>query len=55
MELDIMAKRYGVLPSDFLKLKPDDFQFNLFVASTGISDEHRQAMSAQKKVRSRGR
>jgi hypothetical protein len=50
-----MAKRYGVLPSDFLKLKPDEFQFNLFVASNGASEEHRQAMLAQKKARSRGR
>jgi len=50
-----MSKRYGVLPSEFLKLKPDDFQFNLFVASTGVTEENKQALAAQKKARTRGK
>ena len=39
VELDIIAKRYGVLPSDVAKLSAEDFQLNLLTISTGTSEE----------------
>jgi len=56
IELDFMSKRYGVLPSEFLKNSADEFQFNLFVASCGSDEEMKQAQKAQKRSRmNRGR
>lgn len=37
-----MAKRYGVLPSTFLKMDAEEFQFNQLVWSVGIEDANKQ-------------
>lgn len=34
--LDIIAKRYGVLPSEIAQGNLDDWNFNAFVAMAGI-------------------
>lgn len=49
-ELDLLAKRYGTMPSEFLKCSAGDFQFNLLIASQGIEAENK----ASKKASSRG-
>lgn len=50
-----MAKRYSKLPSDFLKISADEFQFNLLVAQVGIDQEIKAAEKAKKKTRMYGR
>lgn len=49
-----MAKRFGVLPSEFIKQHPDDFQFNLLIASVG-ADEESKALNKMKKSRPYGK
>ena len=46
VEIDFMARRYGVLPSEFLKLDNWEFGFNVFVAQVGTNDEARQRKRA---------
>lgn len=41
-EVDILARRYGALPSDIKNLSAADYQFNQLVASTSIVEEARQ-------------
>lgn len=38
--LDIIAKRYGVLPSEIVKGNIDDWNFNAFVAMAGIKAQN---------------
>lgn len=41
MELDIIAKRYGKLPSEIIELDLYDYQFNLLVIEKAIQEENR--------------
>lgn len=43
------------MPSDFLHIKIDDFQFNLLAASLGTQEEAKQVEKAQRKSRMRGK
>lgn len=46
MEIDFLAKRYGVLPSEFLKSDNFEFVFNLFVAQIGCEHDARERRKA---------
>jgi hypothetical protein len=48
VEIDFLAKRYGILPSEILKISIDDYQFNILAASTGVLDESRQAEKSRR-------
>lgn len=37
-ELDLLARRYGCLPSDLLKLSLGDYQLNLMIAAEGCKE-----------------
>jgi hypothetical protein len=50
-----MSKRYGVLPSEFLKLSVQDLQFNILSASLGTQEETKQMEKSQRKQRMRGK
>lgn len=52
MELDIISKRYGTLPSDVAKLSNEDFMLTLLTASTGIEHEAKEQEKAIKKAKS---
>ena len=39
---DAIAKRYGVLPSELLKLELDDIAFNYLVIIEGTKEENKQ-------------
>jgi len=55
IELDVIAKRYGVLPSSLLHSENTDFQFDMLVASKAIEEEIKQAKRAnQRKSRRPG-
>jgi hypothetical protein len=49
IEVDIIAKRYGKLPSEIKNLDIKDFEFNLFVASQGLQEEAKQSKEAQRR------
>lgn len=38
-DIEFLAKRYSVLPSEILKLSIEDLQFNLFAANIGLGEE----------------
>jgi len=52
VEVDLIASRYGVLPSTLLDLSCDDFQFNLLVIEKALEAE---AKAAKASVQKRGR
>lgn len=39
LEIDVISKRYGKLPSELLSLSLEDYQFDLLIASTAIEEE----------------
>lgn len=43
LELDFLARRYGVLPSKLLKSTLVDYQFDLFIAHVAVQDEQQKA------------
>ena len=50
MQLDVLAKRYGTLPSDIAKLDITDYQLNLLVAEHGIGEDIKQQEKLNKIV-----
>lgn len=42
IEVDFICKRYGVLPSEILKLNLDELNFILTVASLGVESDGRK-------------
>lgn len=48
-DIDFIAKRYSVLPSEVIKLDIEDLQFCLLAANIAMEDE-----AAQARKRSRG-
>lgn len=54
LDIDLISKRYGVLPSTIKNGTIDDLQFNMLVATMGIEAENKaQARANKKPVRSR--
>lgn len=51
MELDIIAKRYGVLPSEIAKLSNEDFMLTLLTASIGIEHEVKEQEKSIKRAK----
>lgn len=51
VELDVICKRYGQLPSDVAKGDIEDFVLNLLVAEKGIDAENKAIEKANKKWR----
>ena len=47
--LDVMARRYGCLPSDLIDLTLDVFQVNFLCMERGIQEEERQIKKAKVK------
>lgn len=47
-ELDVLARRYGVLPSDIVNLEVEDFCLNLLVANIGAQIEEKALQKAKK-------
>lgn len=47
MSLDIIAKRYGALPSEIINGSVEDWNFNSFVAVAGINGERRNKTKDQ--------
>ena len=53
MELDIISKRYGKLPSDVAKLSNEDFMLTLLTASIGVEHEVKEHEKAIKKSKAK--
>lgn len=51
ISLDLIAKRYGVLPSNLLKLSVDDYTFNTIVAKIAIDKEVADMKKQQRKAK----
>lgn len=49
-----MAKRYGILPSEILKLDWQDFEFTLLVCATAL-DEERRIQAKQERLHAQQR
>lgn len=49
LEIDAIAKRYSKLPSEFLDLSIDEYQFNLMVCSYALQNEAKLAEKQNKK------
>jgi len=54
VELDILAQRYGVMPSSIASQNVTDFSFNMLVASVGSEYQAKQADKARRKSQMRG-
>lgn len=39
LEIDVISKRYGKLPSELLKSSLEDYQFDLLIAQIAIDEE----------------
>ncbi len=52
--MDLLSKRYSVLPSDLKEIEPADYQFNMLVASIALKNEEQMAERARRK-QNRGR
>ena len=51
IEADFMAKRYGVLPSEFLGMDLKDYQFNMLAARLGVESEAKEAKKMRQSKR----
>lgn len=51
LDLDIIAKRYGVRPSEIAKGSRQDFALDLLVAQTGAEGESKAIDEAMKKAK----
>ena len=49
LELDLLSRRYGQLPSELIKTSLQDYGFNLFVASVAIEEEKKGMVKANGK------
>ena len=45
----MIAKRYGLKPSDIKDDSLEDYQFNMLVVSVALDEEQKQAKKAQKR------
>lgn len=54
-DIDIIAKRYGILPSEILKGNVQDMTLNFLVAGCGIDIEVKANKKALKKAERQGR
>lgn len=53
VEIDLIARRYGVRPSEIMKGKMSDYQFDCLALGCGLNDENKANERAQKRAQSR--